>query len=80
MKWIFIIVSFLFCSMSIASGDLEVDSAEQELIQKARKRLYPGGYDEQDLEVQAVLIKPQRKRTYLDAAESEENSTPEEGM
>lgn len=80
MKWIFIIVSLLFCSMSIAGETLAVDSVEQELIQKARKRLYPGGYDEQDLEVQSVLVKPQRKRTYLDAAESEENSAPEEGM
>jgi hypothetical protein len=79
MKWIFIIVSLLFCSMSIASVDLGVDSEEQEFIQKARKRLYPGGFDEQDLEVQPALIKPQRKKTYLDA-EAEDNSTPEEGM
>lgn len=79
MKWIFIIVSLLFCSMSIASVDLGVDAEEQELIQKARKRLYPGGYDEQDLEVQTVLVKPQRKKTYMDA-ESEDSSTPEEGM
>jgi hypothetical protein len=65
--------------MSIATVDLGVDDDELVLIQKARKKLYPGGYDEQDLEVQTVLVKPLRKKTYLDAA-NEDNSTPEEGM
>jgi hypothetical protein len=36
---------------------------EAELAQKAKKRLYPGGRDEEDLRVQAELLTPTRKVT-----------------
>lgn len=37
------------------------EAQEAEIALKAKKRLYPGGRDEEDLKVQAQLINPIRK-------------------
>ena len=37
------------------------ESREAEVAQKAKKRLYPGGRDEEDLKVQGQLVTPARK-------------------
>lgn len=37
------------------------ESTEAEIVQKVKKRLYPGGRDEEDLKVQAQLSTPVRK-------------------
>lgn len=40
------------------------DSArEEEIAQRAKKKIYPGGKDESELKVQPALIKPTRKIT-----------------
>lgn len=79
MKWVFFIVTLCFWCMSFAESSIVVDEEEQAIIQRARKRLYPGGQDEQDLEVQAILTKPKRKKSYLDA-ETDEDAGQIEGM
>lgn len=37
------------------------EAREAEVAQKAKKRLYPGGRDEEELKVQAQLVTPARK-------------------
>lgn len=71
------VLSLFFCNVTLADIDLKLDSDEPLIVQKARKRLYAGGFDEQDLEVQLVLLKPQRKGNYLNA-EAPDQTTQEE--
>ena len=48
--------------MSYAQETTQVNEArEAEISQVAKKRLYPGGRDEEDLRVQAELVTPSRK-------------------
>ena len=45
-----------------ASGEPQYDEArEAEIAQKAKKRIYPGGRDEEELKVQAQVVTPVRK-------------------
>ncbi len=44
-----------------SSAPVVDEARDAELIQKAKKRLYPGGRDEEDLRVQAELVTPNRK-------------------
>ncbi len=59
------ILTSALTAASIATGqtqDAQVDEArEAEISQKVKKRLYPGGRDEEDLRVQAELVTPSRK-------------------
>lgn len=55
---IFVLVSFIF---GVGLHALAQNSTEDQAITEiAKKRLYSGGVDEQDLEVQSILIKPQK--------------------
>ncbi len=57
----FIAAIFLMGSFkSLAASDAATMDS-QDLKNKARKKLYPGGRDEQDLQVQAQVAKPIRK-------------------
>jgi len=46
---------------SAANGNNYDEGKEAELAMKAKKRLYPGGKDEDDLKIQAQLVTPVRK-------------------
>ena len=60
-----ILLSLGWSSHSIAqevAGEASYDeSREAEVAQKAKKRLYPGGRDEEELKVQSQLVTPSRK-------------------
>ncbi len=44
------------------SAPIKYDSArEEEIAQRAKRRIYPGGKDESELKVQPALTKPTRK-------------------
>ena len=44
------------------SATIKYDSArEEEIAQRAKRRIYPGGKDESELKVQPALTKPTRK-------------------
>jgi hypothetical protein len=65
---VFLVLSFLIFGMSFnawsedSNGDLRKgENTSAEASQKAKKRLYPGGRDEEDLKVQAQLPSPSRK-------------------
>ncbi|KYG62563.1 hypothetical protein [Bdellovibrio bacteriovorus] len=59
-----------------ASAEPQYDEArEAELAQKAKKRIYPGGRDEEDLKVQSQLTTPVRK--LAPQAEVKEEATEE---
>jgi hypothetical protein len=52
----------LFCLQATAQQAGAYDEAkEAEIAVKAKKRLYPGGKDEEDLKVQSQLVTPARK-------------------
>ncbi len=51
----------LFLSFAHAQNVDTNSKAELEIREKARKRLYPGGKDEEPLKVQLQLIPPTRK-------------------
>lgn len=42
------------------SASAQNETQEETIIEIAKKRLYVGGVDEQDLEVQPLLMKPQK--------------------
>ena len=53
---------FLLQVSAQENGGAPYDAAkEAEVAVKAKKRLYPGGRDEEDLKVQAQLVTPARK-------------------
>lgn len=52
------------------------EAKEAEIAQKAKKRLYPGGRDEEDLRVQTELSTPSRK--LAPQAELKDDSSEEE--
>lgn len=62
---ILVLLSLGWNQQSVAqdgSGEASFDeSREAEVAQKAKKRLYPGGRDEEDLKVQGQLVTPSRK-------------------
>jgi hypothetical protein len=45
----------------VIAGSVYDESKESEVVQKARRRIYPGGRDEGDLVVQSQLTAPTRK-------------------
>ncbi len=56
-KWI-----YFFLVVLIGLGAQGEPTIEQEVIrEKARHRLYPGGIDEEDLQVQRTLLNPTKK-------------------
>lgn len=56
------LVSFKAFAQEAAADAPQYDEArEAEIAQKAKKRLYPGGRDEEDLKVQSQLSTPVRK-------------------
>lgn len=61
-----LILLILGASFAVHGQDLGVqpqydEAREAEIALKAKKRLYPGGRDEEDLKVQAQLVTPTRK-------------------
>lgn len=65
---VFLLVSLLFLGVGFQARAQDVieephydEAREQEVAQKAKKRLYPGGRDEEDLKVQSQLTTPVRK-------------------
>ncbi|KHD87228.1 MAG: hypothetical protein OM95_15740 [Bdellovibrio sp. ArHS] len=59
-----------------SSAESQYDEArEAEIAQKAKKRIYPGGRDEEDLKVQSQLTTPVRKLS--PQAEVKEEATEE---
>jgi hypothetical protein len=62
---IFIVLSVVLSSAAYAeeviAGSVFDESKESEVVQNARRRVYPGGRDEGDLAVQAQLTAPTRK-------------------
>ncbi len=62
MKKIFLLISFigLFNDPAIAD-DSSLSSEDSQVTKMAREKSYPGGRDEEDLEVQTQVIKPVRK-------------------
>jgi hypothetical protein len=87
MKYSIILLSLLFSNYSFAqkeapTGHALMSPAELELKIKAKKRLYPGGADEESLKVQAQMPQVTRKMAPVTEAPIEENE-PEpstEGM
>ncbi len=49
------------CAEEVIAGSIYDQAKESEILQKARRRAYPGGRDEGDLAVQPQLIAPVRK-------------------
>jgi len=76
-----ILISTLFLALGAAAAEEPVQAhalmtlEEQALYQKAKKRLYPGGKDEESLKVQSQLPVVTRKMGPSQEAPSEE---PEE--
>lgn len=64
--------SHLFLSQSWSAEWSGYGADDLKIGKIARERVYPGGRDEEDLEVQALLIKPTRK----EEAKKENTSTP----
>lgn len=65
---VFLVLSFLISTLSFSAGAQEVvetpkydEAREAEVAHRAKKRLYPGGRDEEDLKVQSQLVVPSRK-------------------
>lgn len=62
---VFITLGAVFSSAAYAeeviAGSVFDESKESEVVQKARRRVYPGGRDEGDLAVQSQLTAPTRK-------------------
>lgn len=64
---VFSVLLLLFSGMSLnawaqgADGSRYDETYEAEVAQRAKKRLYPGGRDEEDLKVQAQVMTPVRK-------------------
>lgn len=54
-------ISFLFIE-SAFSDELMSSSEDLRIAKIARERLYPGGQDEEDLELQVQIIRPIRKQ------------------
>lgn len=48
-------------NLKVKAGEEESQSEDSQITKMARERLYPGGQDEEDLEVQSQLLKPVRK-------------------
>lgn len=55
------VVSSLASAEEVVAGSVFDESKESEIVQKARRRAYPGGRDEGDLAVQTQLTAPTRK-------------------
>ncbi len=79
---VFLIFSFLVSTLSVPAIAQEVTEApkydearEAEIAQRAKKRLYPGGRDEEDLKVQSQIVVPVRK--LAPQAEIKEEATEE---
>lgn len=73
-RWSFIII--LLLGHGVVARNHEVDLKKvQEIKERARQRLYPGGKDESDLRVQSQLVNPIRKLT---PAVEENHQTAEE--
>lgn len=74
-----IMVSFSLCFLGIIlkttahAETMEMNAEDLQVAKVARERLFPGGQDEEDLEVQAQIIKPVRK---LDTAKEKSESSP----
>lgn len=56
-----ILASWSAQAESVVAGSVYNESKEAEVVQKARRRTYPGGPDEGDLAVQSQLTAPTRK-------------------
>ena len=50
-------------AQDLSEAAISEEQNEAVLIERARKRLFPGGRDEEDLQVQALLLKPRVKLT-----------------
>ncbi len=75
----FLLFSF-FCKDVQAADSTAIQlEKEQEIANKAKKKLYPGGADEGELKVQATLTPPKRKisPTLSESAPSEADEAPE---
>jgi hypothetical protein len=66
----FILVSILFSHVllgavahaeEVLAGSVYNENEETEIIQRARRRIYPGGRDEGELAVQVQMTSPTRK-------------------
>jgi hypothetical protein len=60
--------SFVFAHQAraaeeVVAGSVYDEAKERDVVQKARRRVYPGGRDEGDLTVQSQLPAPTRKMT-----------------
>lgn len=61
---IVLMISFIYSSVwaqeavEMANGDPEREAV---FVQRAKKRQYPGGRDEEDLKVQSQVVNPPRK-------------------
>lgn len=65
---VFLVFSLLSAGMGFRAWSQETvdepqydEAREAEIAQKAKKRLYPGGRDEEDLKVQSQITTPVRK-------------------
>lgn len=67
-----ILGSLLFLSQSWSAEWSGYGADDIKIGKMARERAYPGGRDEENLEVQALLIKPTRK----EEAKKENTSSP----
>ncbi len=70
--WISIVLLLSFITGLAISASAQDQSDEQTIIEIAKKRLYLGGVDEQDLEVQTILIKPPKVFGEEEAQEQEQ--------
>lgn len=85
MKYLFLIVAFFTASISFAQneamgGHALMSPAEIDIKIKAKKRLYPGGADEESLKVQTQMPQISRKMSPVTDAPIEEGEEPSEGM
>ncbi|WII71345.1 hypothetical protein QJS83_12815 [Bdellovibrio sp. 22V] len=58
---LFSVSGFKALAQESAANPQYDEAKEAEIAQKAKKRLYPGGRDEEDLKVQAQVTTPVRK-------------------
>ncbi len=70
-----LVFAVLFCAPMLWAADrpvsVELTKDPPELLAKIKHRQYPGGIDEEDLQVQQHLVRPQRK--ILPVQEEEED-------
>ena len=86
MKYVLVLFCLIFGTVAFAqkeapTGHALMSPAELDLKMKAKKRLYPGGADEESLKVQPQLPQVSRKMAPVTDAPIEEEPEPSnEGM